>query len=596
MRQTRLEKYFLSSLQHEKSEKSGRTWLDLPLPVRKRIYAELGLLPKEGHQWPKILMNRYYVPFPRCRLGVEEPEPERECPRCGEQVRNRAYDQYYHSFCKCSPLPLHLAAVCRAARKDVTEVFFSEVHFLVVHSSHGKLSALENLSPLALSCLRNLTIRTTLPLTELKDESIAVPCHPICAPADYNQPLGARWPCRDEGNVIADVRRAIKHLAHHITPGRLKLNFVCDIQSWDGVNMNIVKLVLDGLLILPRLASCSIGLCERYCREVQPMAEETCLKLTGHTESRIYDPFPFRRLPHTLQMEVLRYTGLVSPHHLYYDPITNQPRVQHIRNPVAEHRCFYKWPAMERTIGHCCHCRDRCTGYSTSCFCMTFPSALFAVDQQMEQDARRLMYMENIWLLKPISSGSLRSQPHRSSYNMMRFMEYTHNLTLVCLGYLPDPKKPASAWRPWCELLETFAMVEPQRLALTILLDHPRDKHGRLPLDIDAYIWRQHNLALQAVWQSLQYGKYGKRYKDFFVSIRGNEAFFDDHVGIVEYTCPETHGDMEPWEMMMEKMIMGDDYDSRTRGKKGNIHQYGPDYYPGAHCEVCGRLDDPPWY
>lgn len=66
----------------------------------------------------------------------------------------------------------------------------------------------------------------------------------------------------------------------------------------------------------------------------------------GYPESRIRDPFPFRKLPNELQLEILRHKGLKAKSHLWFE--RHKPGSKDSEDYVVSPQCIYMVDIIER--------------------------------------------------------------------------------------------------------------------------------------------------------------------------------------------------------------------------------------------------------
>lgn len=613
-----------------------KSLFDLPWSVRRRIYEDLGLFPtRDDKPWGPMMMNPGRITERSCQLGLEDYEApfiwESEPPTChrcllqriepsSTRLSFRLRSRPPEGECECDRFPMELFLVCREMTQDVRRLFYSENSFEVVYTANGGFSTLENLSPEAVGALRNLSIRMNLCFCakgpDCKMHSFG--CHPACKEFGHDKPLGFRdglgKRSRNDTRLLQSLRHLCHHLAAHLQPGRLRLTFVCECLDHD-----LAAELLSSLLPLPTLRSCSIALQKTFDARLREMAEQTRLRLLGYPESSITTPFPLRKLPRELQREVLHHTGLVAPQHLYYCSETNQPRFSLYgsdRTSVYDAESLN--PAVLANSRLCC-CRHH-GSHSWPCACWRFPRELFLVDRQMEADARDIMYRENTWCLgwwevfgamehlasykdNPESSRPKWSETWSRSrlparVKLRQFPRFFKSARRIQLEFSFGSNAVADHLMQFQNL---FSMCNTTRLQLTLRLPHPSFPHPALPADMTAPIWLSHYhtvLCIAKAALAAGNGDGAPKFRDFFVwidSIRCHRR--ENEAGVTVRDCQGLgeHG-MRQREQVLERIVMGEGYDSQSRGKQGKMHvptrELPPEAQGALMCSDCSLIED----
>ncbi|AEO60625.1 hypothetical protein MYCTH_97150 [Thermothelomyces thermophilus ATCC 42464] len=117
--------------------------------------------------------------------------------------------------------------------------------------------------------------------------------------------------------ILREWRETVAYLASHIAPGRLELSLVCDLHRGE---VELARLVVDGLCTLPRLRDCHLRLCEPRDSRLQQLAYEAVLKVRAlgsvkhHRSSERTGSGPLALPRELLRLRILEYyTDLVTP-------------------------------------------------------------------------------------------------------------------------------------------------------------------------------------------------------------------------------------------------------------------------------------------
>jgi len=188
-------------------------------------------------------------------------------------------------------------------------------------------------------------------------------------------------------SVIKSWTAACKHLSSAISPGRLKLTFLCDVVD----NVQSAEDVLKPFYALPTLKECTIRLGRAPNTRLSRLAEKTSLRMTRTTLST-GSGFPFERLPRELRLQILRYTHLAS--HGDYDEKYNFIHIQNSKRlGCTQH---YQVSCCERctsTSADCC-CPTLHASYCAACKYRILPMELFLVSRQVYYDSVEVFFTD----------------------------------------------------------------------------------------------------------------------------------------------------------------------------------------------------------
>jgi len=360
------------------------SFLDLPLQARLRIYSNLGLV----RPCPIDLTTDQTASAPpnsrRHAFGDSSDDCFYRMRRGRRLVLGRsAWD------CYCPKLPLELLLICREIRQEAFGIFYGRNKFVLRGHTEADLALLSRMSVKALRTMTSLLIRLNCwpcPRGHEGHTSHDGRCAVCLTPTrDADLVLNS---ASETGHILVQRwKSACNHLSSAISPGQLKLTFICDV-----TDLASGEKVVEPLLTLPILKQCTIRLGRQQNADLRKLAEKTCRRMTND-----YIPlpgFPYLQLPQELRLQILNFTDL-GPGAGYLD--------QFCLLCIQDNMLVKKYETSQTQLSTCCsECTDTFAdcccptmhgSHATSCKCREFPSALFSVNRQMYQDALEAFYM-----------------------------------------------------------------------------------------------------------------------------------------------------------------------------------------------------------
>lgn len=375
--------------------------------------------------------------------------------------------------------------------------------------------------------------------------------------------------------VIGDWKRLCQRLSVAIEPGKLNLTLIANTND-----ANVAAALVEPVRSLPTLRSCSISLSKWHNPDIRSVAEEACLHAMGYPESRLRDPFPLRKLPDEIQLQILRQTGLRAPYHLWYD--RNKPGKARYCDGGISSQCIYKPDTIEKDgCVMCCTGDHAHSAANPNCSCWTLSMAPFRVDRKMRQMAQSILYQENTWVL---DLQEFDPNTGHSSHHLDGLLRLARHLQIrVSTNDVGQPYYvPGQRWH---ELIQRLSKLhcDPSQLTMSLIMLHPHHERDRVDPHVfhDAAEWSGHRSFSLRAYSSFQFHKFQP--KDLFVRILrrhhiygvGNR-FWDLSTRIESPTCNQQ--DFGAQEIQIERHILGDAlYDAAARGKSKAIHEMADD-------------------
>ncbi|GAB1315460.1 hypothetical protein MFIFM68171_05670 [Madurella fahalii] len=611
MRQQSLHRYFptIRPRRSAAHRVQGPGLLDLPPSVRTLIYRHAGLVPLDGPQEDRVMLNAGSLTDGWCQYsnptrvrdalrgliqhptGDDHPVPDLCCIHCGSvdlyceegrhcpgpccfrcQLDEHDDETYYGEF------PHQLFSVCRLLYEETTRLFYSETRFEIIRTAPGALMALRRLSPLAVSSLRDLTIRLNTCFCPERQgctqtEHRVADCYSICRIGGHDEPLGERPGSRNDRSAWLDLRDVCGHLGRFLPPDQLKLAFVCEVKDYE-----LATKLMETLRQLPPLRSCIISLSQADDPRLRELAQETQLRLVNpaHDSSKA---FRLRDLPREIELQVLRNSGLVAPFHVVFDLRANQP--------TRRIRCIYEREisGFESVPIMCCCKYGAHSSSAWTCSHWHLPNSLFLVDRRMEEDARTIIYSDNYWVVSDLLgalAATKRSARMRAIFS--RFLATVRRIQIQVPVRTPRPGRGCDAFL--ADLGRLFGTSISEKLDLTLSLSHPL--HPAHVSHVFPPAWKEQDLMIQSVLAGLQ----GRRLRNFTVGFE-REHIETDGEGYPRQIDCRMGRFLGTMEMQFEDRVATTQprsYQEPPGAARNPKLHTGPETNEGHPCPVCGTI------
>ncbi|KAJ5807017.1 hypothetical protein N7474_010609 [Penicillium riverlandense] len=461
-------------------------FLGLPDNVRLRVYLQAGLFqhgpidlnPMSAKEGPVNLLSvAYDSPSDICRCFYPSMTDGHYCSINNLAPQNHPWRFYprLRRFCTCElptlirhqSIPVQLLHTSRAISQEATLLFYSENAFQISLNLPGGLSALRQLRPSTLACMKSLQI-TLQNSSDCLYNAWVWDHYFVCS--RIGPPLRSKIP-----RILKDEwRYTCKHLSRHIEDSRLQLSVICDVNG-----RGIAEQLLKPLMKLPTLASFAIRLHpsfnERLDRLLYPLGRDIAMQLTGRSHStETIQPFRYGDLPLELQERILHHTDLVSPYDLVWTPTNG-----------------FRWDHLNRNHNHCSTClsvRDRCCWQfsdekyilARQCSCWRFPLSMFLANRDMHDMAMRIFYSMNHFKLLPYSACTDAPYSLRLHKPLSPFIDF---LPVNALKHLRSVQfvfdwqcvriwEQEGTYKLWQETVEKVKLSIPARLHVTVDMSH----------------------------------------------------------------------------------------------------------------------------
>ena len=342
------------------------------------------------------------------------------------------------NYAGCPPVPIDfygLLVSCRTIYVEAAALLYSANSFVVHYYPPGQRPGLYALGALTEPSLRSLS--------QLKIVVNEAACHNRVTENDHSEECcchrrdehswsGSLWcrqkhsqdihqaPLLSHGAIQADDARRAWHSAAaelfaRITPGRLALSLVCDVDPQHPLALHLAESILAPLRLLPRshLSECRIRLAKTPDGPLQQLAQDTAVHACGLPTPIPIVPYAssattatLASLPREVRVRILEYTDLVAPRRqvgwsrqdraytvLRFLRGSDPPMTADEVHGEQFFECY-----RDRPEG--CFCRRRHAVFSSSCKCWAPPGpALFLVCRALSQEALYVFFSRNRFII-----------------------------------------------------------------------------------------------------------------------------------------------------------------------------------------------------
>ena len=353
----------------------------------------------------------------------------------------------------------------------------------------------------------------------------------------------------------------MERLGQYITPNQLYLTLHIKAHTQNDVEAILRPFVKH----FPTLRECAIHMCaygspyEDYKSrdDLQSLAERTSHKLLNKPGS--IQSFPFMRQPFELRQLVLEEACLLSQP----SDTEDASRLVFFEGfMLLSYKCCGK--GSDRPA-HSCYCRTQRGSYSSSCVCST-PGALLRINQQLYHEVREAFYVKNMFCLAGETEEIhkyLRTIPPRLLSRIRKLeliIAYPGDQMLSWYGETSSddlhPLGDLALKYDWCSVLR-FIAHNLNLGNLELYLKLPRAFHSwYMDLEHPSHMFERSKVSHtqhRAILAMLP--KFSK--------LKGLFAYTSGH----PFSSAVTMG------RQIEKMVMGNTYDSNKEGKPGWLFQ-----------------------
>ena len=452
--------------------------------------------------------------------------------------------------CFCPFFPLALLRVCRSIHHETMAFFYGKNKFQLLAKVQDDLEVLLTLPGQALMSMTSLLIRLNCwPCLPGYDE---VPVRrEVCR--TYYTPISKEWSLISL-KYLSMWTAVFTRLANFIQPGRLSFTFIGDTKGF-----RVAQDICSSIKLLPCLKTCNIRLGRSPDYELNKIARQTAQQQTGKLIGA--QPFRFIHLPQELRQHILSFTHL-GPDAGFDSQYKNIAIVKN-RIQVRCHSFAVPWKCCwhcNDTKSNCC-CPVARAAVSEGCLCRRIPAELFCVSKQMKAEAEYAFFSLNCFDfnmdmdIRDVVSF-LTNRWSKKNLRSIRQIRFVFNDDQV---WAWEEMRPA--WRKVVELIEQDFNIE----SLCLIINTEQS--------YDTCLWMRDDDSLRYVYDA---------YCQIALELHILHGLRDLHLEF-------------PWfrklEVLLEKKIMGDDYDSSVGRKRRKRVSFGSvSELPHWHAAAWGKI------
>ncbi|KAI4867002.1 hypothetical protein F4820DRAFT_415137 [Hypoxylon rubiginosum] len=385
---------------------------------------------------------------------------------------------------------------------------------------------------------------------------------------------------------IAAWQTTARQILSRIEPGMLKLYLISDTGDSQET-----RAVCQPLLEFPgKLKDCRLRLGSTRQHRLSILALDTVTRIQGGDPDVRKRPFRFPDLPFEIRRQILEYTDLVTP---YNQVQWNSSRGFHgicdrchcgLQHGEICHSRFhwFGWYTQWDSIETGPFCRRRRSVYSSDCYCWSPPDGLMLASRAVYQEAMSVFYSCNYIVVTPSEDVDFRvcSLDSQSRLDASRFitrhkwpgvLRYLRSLELVLPAVIPASCPEISSslyldWRSAISHLKAHANLANLTVVVHTSLSVSRHLLARnMPSDLTAESTLEARARLLTPLQAL------RQMKRFFVYLEWSWHWTPSYLeslrmgGRVNHE--REHGLVVEMETWLERVVMGNSYDSLAVGK-----------------------------
>lgn len=378
---------------------------------------------------------------------------------------------------------------------------------------------------------------------------------------------------RTDKITLARWQRTCARLASNTRPHQLTLYLTAE-----PADSQTAHAILDPLRKFPVLQDAAINLGTHLGNiEARSLARELALGLTNKLN---YPPFRFLGLPPEIQEQILRHTMLVDKAFMAWDP---RERLQ----GWASRRHCYGFSQRHSFIDPGAFCSEENAGaFNSRGDCSESPLPYFLVSKAFAEVARYVFYTRNEFRILPKTSCSGQFEKIYG-YNLLgddyfklalsSFLKrvpqrYISSLTHVTIilpplapTYLVCLERPS--WDEWVACIESLSrLTDLRRLTLEI---HFSDQDSLSYHPADPYSFQHRSVLARRTRDALMEESMLETYTRVLTPLKTLGPELRALLVYVAWPlCRGADEDRKADERMLERMIMGEEYDSTKWGKR----------------------------
>lgn len=534
----------------------GKGFLDLPYNIRREVY----YLARVVRSCPVYLDCKLRNQLDDADLHLESE------PCVARDILDRGCDCYEKTDPGYTrPIPMSLFFSCKKVSEEVSDMFYRENRFYIRYNGPGSFLPLHQLRHKNKERLRFLHIT----LHELCRDPHFREC--VCYKMKGQHPL-KKSTSRLYRDLINEWRKTVQSLWFSSFKAHIELCLICD--TYDPL---VACDIVDPLVKQPFLYALSIRFAPPQAllpsfrvdlsqinlfSKLRHIANDASKQATARLHQPQDQGVRWDILPRELQLHILQFTDLVAPFHLAWSPGQGLFDISEVYSP------YYEKPFCEVCDGvriSCCLPVFRKGGtWVRQCKrCWKFPAPLFLVNHAFNEEATRIFWSRNKFVVLPLHSRSRFSEdpmpvigPFTPAHDSISFTSAIPRKVIQHIRFL-QISVPDFSLKDRLFLQENVKSI--RRFAkdrhLTFTLDLRSGRFGWGQEDAERW-WEMINplISTFAPWREL---------KHFFVHV-GSFSHYDPFFSMFA----ESIQVQKQLEDRSEKSVKGEDYESPNKMKQ----------------------------
>ncbi|KAF7529668.1 hypothetical protein G7054_g9789 [Neopestalotiopsis clavispora] len=476
----------------------------------------------------------------------------------------------------------NILQTCKAVHDEVKSLICAHNTLVVVyeHVEYG-LDLLRRLSPQQCSVLTSVFVQLHFEVIDHEHGESRYSEYDEYRP---DQPLPP-----PSSALISSWQMSARHILTNATPQSLNLGIVCETGLSD-TTIAVLKPLNDHPGIL-RGCELQFGH-QRQDGAIRAIAWEKAARASGLNPDLRSRPFPLFKLPVEIRRQILEYTDLVTPHKEVYWSVSRGFRIIAGRNrcdgedcPPQLHRtcrflsCNLMYLPWKPTV-----CLKTRSGYSTRCQCWVPPRSIFTVSHALYREAVQVLYSCNRVIVVPSKGlrACLDHEDRTKRLDVSRFI--TRHMWSDALRSLREFEIVFPPINHRCVEPSDDPYYLDWCFAVSHLASHTR--HGQLKVIVNMttarsilqglHLLTDRQLPLSEGYRSVVLRSHGhllvplmalRCIGQFFVHVEWAWHWCPEHPSVGCDRGPEIAAEVDSIESHLEKMVMGNEYDSLAVGR-----------------------------
>ena len=469
----------------------------------------------------------------------------------------------------------------RIIYREVLAYIYSNNCFAIKYRPQESLRVLRNLSPLALASLRHLSINLNVAFPkpfaacDLITPNQPTVYHDYTYGQDHEELLDLST---EVGRTILEEWTLIAaYTFSHIHPSTLNFALICDVST-----LETAQLVLAPLLTAPVFASCGIHLNRNKDHALDTLARNVAIAATTSSNT----PFPFLLLPRELRKYIFSFTDLISPHKQVHYSVTGAYHLHYGSwyccvardGGIYPHRTCPSRNCWQHSFnGSQTFCSECHAAFWTECYCWKPPTPLFLVSRAIADLAREVFFGGNKfimalegrkepWTVVDRLPEQIPSEKFFREVVPKDALKYIKTLELVFPPFQKPSLRPFKEWEDTLEAVRGDLNLPNLTIRVFFLDGGPQSRRQNESLAL-MMTNKKAKLIYNTYMYIVQPFRQLEGLRRLFVKAAWPWEWTEQGNRRLEEEKERVEMEMEDAEEMLERLVMGEEYESGSMGK-----------------------------